>query len=351
MGESCLFRNGDMPDAEWSERTLERAQKSRFERAVAAMRHVRRDAFEGKSAQELWRTIEQCWQAVAKKPLRAQQEQEARCAVLRALERQADCLSAGEHALVERLLILDGCVLLSDYEELCAAQALSLRLWADVGTQEGRPVCHLDDTLTGPLAAAMARPEHAGVRMRLFSFEATVSAALYIAGALDDRTPQRLFCTQVLLADERDEEAQHLAQQYLWASFDCMDYEDGVLLLHPALYDPRPVLCGLRPELGEFTAEQIVGGMQGILPEEECAQRAMARALSGALRPGEDAEECAQELRMLIKQGADIEALRAVLAGRVTVMPGGTMMRALRTMLDTVPRWVCEAPQMAAMLQ
>ncbi len=339
-----------MPDAEWADRTLDRAQKNRFERAVAAMRPVRRNAFEGKSAQELSRTIEQCWQDVPKKPLRMQQEQEARRAVLRSLERQADCLSAGEHALVERLLILDGCALIVDYEELCAAQALALRLWADVGIQEGKPVVRLDETLMAPLAVALARPEHAGVRMRLFSFEATVSAALYIAGALDDRTPERLFCTQVLLADERDEEARSLARQYLWASFDCMDYADGVLLLHPALYDPEPVLCGMRPELCSFTAAQILGGMQGILPEEEGAQRAMAQALTGALRSGEDAEACAQELRLLIKQGADEQALRAVLAGRVTVMPGSTMMRALHTMLRAVPRWVCEVEQ-AAMLQ
>lgn len=346
-----MFRTGDRPDAEWPERALSRAQRARMERVSASLGPVRADAFEGRSAKELWETIERCWQDVAKKPMRAQQEQAAREAVLRGLERQADCLSSGEHTLVERLLILDGGVTVTDYEELCAAQALCRRLWADVGLQDGRPFVRLDATLAQPLTQAMARPEHASVRMRIFSFEATVAAALYIAGALDDRTPQALFARQVLLTDEQDEEAMHLARHYLWAGFDCVDYEDGVLLLHPALYDPAPVLRGVRPELTSFTAEQIVGGMQGIMPQEEPAQRALERAIAGALRAGEDAEECATELRMLAKQGADFDALREVLSGRVTVMPGGAMERALRAMLEATPSWTCGERLCAAALQ
>jgi len=177
--------------------------------------------------------------------------------------------------------------------------------------------------------------------MRLFSVHATLSGLLYIAGALDDRAPQRLFMQQVLQAGPEDEEASHLAQQYLWAAYDCVDYPQGVLLVHSALADPSAFAFGLAcpPEAPELDAAQLLGGMQGVLPVEEPLDAALAAVLKHALRPSQNVAWCVQELRLLAKQGAPLEALHHVLAPKLCVLETPAIRHAVRALWQGVPRW------------
>lgn len=283
--------------------------------------------------------IEGCWQDIPRKPLRAQQAAVAQEAVLRTIERQADCLSAQEHALCERLFAAGGRVQLGSAQELDAARALSLRLLAHVGLADGMPAAALDADFAAALEAAFSRKEHARVRMRLFTYQATVCAALYLAGVLDDRAPQRLFTAQVLGLDEPDEEALELARHYLWASFECVDYADGVLLTHPAVADPLELASRGGAQLESFTARELLGGMQGILPQEEPLEEALTRALHGALRPGVDVAESVRSLRLLCKQGAPVEALREVTDSLLMVRRTERMDAALLAMHAGAVRW------------
>ena len=52
--------------------------------------------------------------------------------------------------------------------------------------------------------------------------------------------------------------------------------------------------------------ETLAGGMNGILPEEEPLHDAMRTALEGSTRPEWDAEEAAEDLRILAKQGVSL---------------------------------------------
>lgn len=334
-----MFRSEEWHSADWTERTLYAMRERRFSERVALLSELTPQTIFHMDMRELTTRIEGCWQDIPRKPMRAQQVTAAQEVILGTIERQADCLSQEEHALIERMLILGGSARITDLQELDAAEALSLRLWADVGMLEGVPTVRLFDDVTQPLARAFARPEHTKLRMRLFSFQATLCAALYLAGVIDDRTPQMLFTQQVLCSDESDEEALQLARRFLWASFDCVDYEDGVLLVHSAVSEPHKLARGRRPQIEKFTAHELLGGMQGILPQEEPLEEALVSAIDGALRKGMDAQECAQSLRLLSKQGAPIEALREVLSSMLMVYCTPIMQTALEDMHYGVVRW------------
>lgn len=313
----------------------------RWEDRVSSLSEVRDGALSGLTAQELRFRIECGWQAVPCKPVAAQQAEVALRVVMEAIPKQVDCLAIHEHSLLERLLVQEGCAVLEELEELEAAHALRHRLWVDVGRLDGQVVARLDSRLTQPLREAMERPAHAAVRMRLFSVHATISGLLYIAGALDDRAPQQLFMQQVLQADPEDEEAQHLARQYLWAAYDCVDYPQGVLLVHPALADPLAFVEGWAHPEGarEMDAALLLGGMQGVLPVEEPLDAALAAVLKHALRPSQDLECCVQELRLLTKQGAPLEALHHILAPKLCVLETPAIRHAVRALWQGVPRW------------
>lgn len=340
-GGEILFRKQMVEDPDWRAKTLSAMRAQRWAERVAGLTQVRGGALCGLTAQELRHRIECGWQAVPCKPVPTQQEEVALRVVLDALPRQVDCLSIQEHSLVERLLVEDGCSELEELEELEAAYALRHRLWADVGRDGDSVQARLDSRLMDPLRAAMARPEHAATRMRLFSVHATISGLLYVVGALDDRAPQQLFMEQVLQADPQDEEAQHLAQQFLWSTYDCVDYPEGVLLVHAGWANPLDFVTGwhARPAEDAVDAAQLLGGMQGVLPVEEPLDATLEALLQGALRPSQDVGECVREMRLLAKQGAPLEALHHVLASKLSILETPAIRRAVRTLWEGVPRW------------
>ena len=346
-----MFRSDEICETPWNERTLWQLRAQRFEQEVKCLQPLRARSLAQMDRQTLTARIEACWQDVARKPLRIQQAAAAQEAVLRTIERQADCLSMEEHALCERLFAAGGCAHLTHAQELDAARALSLRLLAHVGTEGGVPVAALDTDFAPALEAAFSRKEHAQMRMRLFTYQATVCAALYLAGVLDDRAPQRLFTAQVLGLSEPDEESLALARHYLWASFDCVDYEDGVLLAHPAIIHPRALARRGGAQLESFTARELLGGMQGILPQEEPLEDALKRAIDGALRPGVEMDESVQSLRLLCKQNVPVSALQEVLDSLLMVRRTERMDAALAAMHAGVVRWNGAQESVAAVLQ
>ena len=62
--------------------------------------------------------------------------------------------------------------------------------------------------------------------------------------------------------------------------------------------------------------------------------------LQQAVRPELSEEEAVADLVMLCKQGIGIEALEEVLSTLLTVQPTDRMRTALRTLYDSIPRWV-----------
>ena len=287
------------------------------------------------------RKLEQCWQDVEKKPMRAQQLGEVWKSVLSTIGMQADCLSHEEHELVERALILGGSAQIEDALELEAARALSLRLWASVGLVSGRPYIELERPVLEPVAKAFAREEHEMTRQRLEVFSAGLTGMLYRMGAMDDRQPQQALLRDVLGGRPEDEVLMQLARRYLWASYDCVDYSGGVMLVHAALADPTNLIASSRRRPGLLMLPQEELRMQmDILPEEIPLQRELERAIGGALRDGFQAQDVARNLRYLCKQGAPLSAMEEVLQSALIVYVSASMRGALCNMYYRIPEWI-----------
>lgn len=347
--EEYMFRNEEIIAGGWGEKTIEAMQRRRFELTVASLLPLSTQRLHALTPIELKRRIECSWQEIEMKPMRSLQLSEIRKRVVSAIELHADCLSREEHNLVERALILGGCAQIEDMQELEAAQALSLRLWASVGIVEGKPCIELERCVMQPAAVAIARDEHERIRERFEAFSAGLSAHLYRAGAIDDRVPQQMILRDVLGGMKDEPRAKQLARRYLWASYDCMDYADGVMLLHPALAEPRRLL-----NMGKRMSRYVPDGELknrayiDILPEEIPLQTTLERTITGALRDGLSAQDVARDIRFLCKQGAPFDALVQVLQSSLIVYVSEPMRYALQNMFYMTPKWIENAKSHAS---
>jgi len=336
-----MFRQQEIFVGGWQEKTIEAMLKRRFEQMVAQLPPLGAGRLEALMPSAFERKLEQCWQDVEKKPMRAQQLGEVWKSVLSTIGMQADCLSHEEHELVERALILGGSAQIEDALELEAARALSLRLWASVGLVSGKPYIELERPVLEPVAKAFAREEHEMTRQRLEAFSAGLTGMLYRMGAIDDRQPQQALLRDVLGGRTDDEVLVQLARRYLWASYDCVDYSGGVMLVHAALADPTNLIASSRRRPGLLMLPQEELRMQmDILPEEIPLQRELERAIGGALRDGFQAQDVARNLRYLCKQGAPLSAMEEVLQSTLIVYVSASMRGALCNMYYRIPKWI-----------
>jgi len=334
-----MFRQEEFIVGGWSEKTIEAMHKRRFEQCVAQLPPLGALRLAQLSPGAFERRLEQCWQDVARKPMRAQQLSEVWRSVLQSIEMQADCLSREEHELVERALILGGSVQIEDTLELEAARALSLRLWASVGVISGKPYMELETPILEPVARAFAREAHEEMRRKLDGFHTWLTGTLYRVGAIDDRQPQQMLLDNIIPQTAEQEQRIQLARRYLWASCDCVDYSGGVLLVHSALADPHGLVACGRRRPGEWLPQQTEY-CADILPQEIPLQQALERAISGALRDEYRAQDVVRNIRFLCKQGAPLEAMEDVLQNALIVYVSTGMRSALANMYYSMPKWI-----------
>lgn len=267
---------------------------------------------------------------------------ELRAAVLVRMPLEAAYVGAGERQLLEKLFLNDGRLLLSDWDDLGAAEALLSRLWCSFCAEGDDWYLLLPEALQAPLLAALGAPEAHAAGERAYRFDATIHGLLYLAGLLHAAQATEFFLNGVM--QRQDDLAREIARRYLQASFEyVMDGAGEMILLHPGLADPYQLVR--RQKIGamdafEMTPEMVAGGMNGLLPEEAPLHEALCAALQGALRPELDANDTAEDLRMLAKQNVSLAEMESVLAASVTVLPTREMLEATRRLYEGVPRWL-----------
>lgn len=336
-----MFRQEEVFIGGWQEKTIEAMHRRRFDQRVAQLAPLGAVRLEALPPAALARRLEMSWQDVERKPMRTQQLSLLWKTVLSTIELQADCLSREEHELVERALILGGSAPIEDTLELDAARALSLRLWASVGLISGKPYIELELPVLQPVARAFGREEHNHLRSRLGELEDLLSGTLYRVGAMDDRQPQQLILRELFGSSSQDELLVQLTRRYLWASYDCVDYSGGVMLVHPALADPSGIITsGRRKNSLLLPSAMSSPARMDILPEEIPLQEGLERTIAGALRDGCRAGDVARDLRFLCKQGAPMAALEEVLQESLIVYVSPAMRGALLNMYYMIPKWV-----------
>jgi len=262
--------------------------------------------------------------------------------VLGRMEEEIDLVSVTEHMLLERMLLFEGEAELIEWEEISAAQALVARLWCSLTKQGDSFYIRLPKALQMPMLEWMNSDKHSLIRESLFGFDATIHGLLYIAGFLHAGQPIDHFLNDVV--QRRDSLSRLLARRYLCAAFDYMiDSKGEMILLHPGLADPEHLLCQLKDE-GVYSMEldqnMMLGGMNGVFPEELPLFDLMCGALQGALRPEYTPEDAAIDLRLLAKQGVNYDEMQEVLCAMLTGLPTRDMLALLRRINAETPLWV-----------
>ena len=267
---------------------------------------------------------------------------ELRAVVLARLPLEARFIGVEERRILERLLLNDGVLCLTDWDDLGAAEALVSRLWCSFFTQGEDWYLSLPPVLQAPLITALGDKETAQAQERLFSYDATIHGLLYITGLLHAGQAMAYFTEGVM--QRKDEEAQEIARRYLQASFEYITDGNGdMILLHPGLANPYQLVRQQSVgEMGAFTMTQdmVAGGMNGILTEEVPLHEAMCAALCDALRPDYDVNETAEDLRILAKQGVSLAEMESVLSSTIAVLPRPAMLDALKRLYEETPRWL-----------
>lgn len=310
-----MFRQEEILMGGWSDKTPEAMQKRRFEHSVKQLGPLGANRLEALSPDALERRLEQSWQDVKRKPMHHQQLTQVWKHVLETIDVQADCLSREEHELVERAIVLGGTARIEDAVELEAARALSLRLWASIGVIGDKPYIELEKTVRQPAARAFSRNEHEAIRARLNDFHEYLTGTLYRVGALDDRQPQKMILRDILCVDEQDEVFSQLARRYLWASYDCMDYNGGVMLIHPALADPQSVIRGKRNLGGILMMPSSAVCYTDILPEEIPLQKELECAIAGCASRRPQGGGCCDNAASAVQAGRTAQRIGRSFAG------------------------------------
>ena len=261
--------------------------------------------------------------------------------VLDYLPYEACLLSAEEDALVKRMLAGDNRTLLSQWQEISAAEALIARLWCTLHIQDDETaILKLHPALVQPLMDAMQSETYTKMQGMLFSFSATLHSLLYLSGFLHATVPAAHFCQN---AGADIPHIETFIDRFLRASFDYTQTGGEMLLLHPGLADPNHLLMnlsGLKPSGVHLTEEMMLGGMNGILPEEVASTETMRGLLHGAVRPELDETEALEDLRMMAKQGASLAEMKEVLESMLCVLPTPGMMAALAQLHLQTVRWM-----------
>lgn len=267
---------------------------------------------------------------------------ELRESVMVRLPLEALYISMGEMQLLERLLMNKGEILLGDWDDIGAAEALVRRMWCSFRANGEEWTLHLPAALHDVLKMTIHMPEATAARERVFRFDATIQGLLYIAGLLHSVQPVDVFVREVMRRD--DSLSVEIARRYLQAAFEYIKDANGdLILLHPGLADPYR-MYRTQPINGVFTLELsqelIAGGMNGMLPEEIPLHEKLCGALRGALRPEFDLHEAAEDLRMLAKQGVALREMEEVMAAMLSVLPTRAMKEALEMLYRCTPHWM-----------
>lgn len=260
--------------------------------------------------------------------------------VLARLPQECALLSAEEHMLLDRLLVLGGQCELMDWEETGAAESLVRRLWCTISRKHDRIYVHLPRELLTPLALITASSAHEELRDKLYQYEVTLQGLLYIGGLLHYHEPLQRLMSDVL----KDTYAcsVELAMRYLRCSFDyTYDQRGDMLLLHPGLAEPERLTGALRTasQTGALDEETLRGAVMGLLPGERPLFEQMFGLLQGAVRPEITEEQAVEDLLMLAKQGVSLQEMNEVLSTLVTVHPTDAMRAGVKQIYLRTPRW------------
>lgn len=248
---------------------------------------------------------------------------------------QALCyVSLQEQALLECLLREGGAYPIAGWEACTAAQALEARGWAKIRVAGKESEVCLRPGFMETLPDAMMQAAGRRVDLRLFSLQAALHALLYLRGALQEAEALSL------LSEHLEVPPLPIAKTLLWSAYDCVWFGEEVYLVHPALLCPEGLLAeGLPPLPKSLETTRLMGGVQGMLPEEQALANSQRNLLLQVGQDEEAAEELSMELRLLVKQGIAWRQVAALLKERLGRPVPRTLLTLLSEAFAKTPLW------------
>lgn len=327
----------------WAQRTLSALNERRGEENRKRLESARRiSPVFGRGSGKTWQEAFEASYLAKDGKLETPSAGLVRSAVIRDLSAEVPLLSAGEEALVQRMLVFGGGTMLLSAEEYAPALSLVRRLWCTLGTtDDGTDDLMLAPQLAEKIAACMQQPDYQRMRQLMFVLSAATHSLLYLNGYVFARHMLNGFLEAAQPKDLKKSE--RFLLRCLSAEFCHVRGEQGdLVLVHPGLFRPEDMIgttAGVAFQMDHFTHQVAMGGMRECLREEEPAIEGLRRVLRGALRPEYGASAAVDDLKFLVKQGAPFEALTDVLGGMLGTNLTEGIRAALRRLYAETVRW------------
>ena len=328
----------------WRERTLSVLDAQRDESCIRQLTQAcDRGSIFGRGSARTWQeAYEGSYLALENQSPEGPGAEALRRAVKNSLSKELPLISIREEMLLQRLIIFGGSFPVIDPDEYPAALSLVRRLWCTVRqVNQGTFMISLHESLGGRIASIMQTPEYHERRQNLFTLSATLHSLLYLSGFYFAQT-----MIGQLMREHQDvfsEKEKLYLMRFLMVEFDYLwNGQRELVLLHPGLCCPEEVISamsGLSFQEPHFTHQMILDGMREMLQEERPAVDALRAELEGALQPEYSAEDTVNELKLLVKQGAGFEDLRAILADQMATAFHPGILAALRRLEAETVRW------------
>ena len=267
---------------------------------------------------------------------------QARAAVKKRLPSELPVITEQEESLLRRVILFGGTTPLFSDDEIFTADSLVRRLWCScVLNNDGQLLLKLADVLLKPIVECVSDEQYHLKRTKIYALSATLHSMVYLYGLL--YTEPAITHLNENLFEKDTAENRRLLKRFMMAEFDySRDSQGNLILLHSGLAYPERIAASVsnaQYQATDYTREMIIGGMSELLREEEAAAGILRSELSYALQPGYNPTVMANDIKILIKQGATHEQLYDLIRDKLAVRMTPRLENALiRAEKETV-RW------------
>lgn len=323
----------------WTDRTMSNLRAGRLESCERDLAELGGSGlFEEKTTDlDAERLFGISWMKGEEKIPRLHKVEEMRAQVLSQFAQEFALLSPEEHDLVLKMTVMGGEYPLYDWNDLVPARSLIRRLWCRLHPERKNWLVFPKALGLFALAAAVS-DETGKIREIVDQTIETVENTLYLAGAMAADTVIRDLGFR--LQGSTAAGMEHLYRRLLLSAFDTVtDLRGRLILIHPGLADPYGFLE--QPERLQVGRDQryMEDIYASLMDVEDPLYDRMLESLQGLMRPEAVAEDTAEDLMLLAKQGAPLSEMRDVLSRRIICMPTKEMNLALSEIRKRTPGW------------
>lgn len=256
--------------------------------------------------------------------------------ILDRLPREVDFISFPEFALLQRLMQGEGTVSLFSRLELPACKSLVQRMWAQaVVNADGTISVSIPELILSDISSHMEEESFLLNRYLLSDFIHQTEHFLQQQGLVPGDLAMNALVQKLgrIPAEDTD-----LCLRLLKLTFDYTLFNDQLIFLHPAVYDPSCFFAKLDAYPGDIY-EKPIEELTLMMDSPDNICQLMSSALQFAIRTDVPPEEIANDLYYLARQDVPFEGLLDALKPSLAVRPAKEILDSLHLLKSHVPVW------------